>query len=58
MSEQTKSEYYMARAAAERALSDLTHDPRAAAIHAELAARYEEMALEFDTNPRKRNATG
>lgn len=48
MSSQAKNaEYFASRAVAERALSEAATDPRAAAIHAELADRYEELALEF-----------
>lgn len=47
MSDPTNSQYFAGRAAAERAMSAAATDPRAAAIHAELADRYEELAIEF-----------
>lgn len=37
-------EYFALRAAAERQLSELATDPCAAAVHAKMAACYEEMA--------------
>lgn len=46
MSSQSNAEYFAGRAAIERGLSESAADPRAAAIHAELAARYEELALQ------------
>ena len=45
-------EYFAQRARAERELSKTATDPRAAAIHAKLAARYEEVA-----NPKPRRPT-
>ncbi|MEO8547898.1 MAG: hypothetical protein ABI422_05970 [Sphingomicrobium sp.] len=58
MSDQNNSEYFASRAVAERLMCDCAADLRAAAIHAELAARYEELALEFDTADERRTATG
>ena len=49
MSSQTNAEYYAGRAVIERGLSESATDERAAAIHAELAARYEELALQPPT---------
>jgi hypothetical protein len=37
------SEYFRKRAAAERALAEAADQPRAAAIHAELAERYQAL---------------
>ncbi len=47
MSNQTNAEYFAGRAVIERAMSAAASDERAAAIHAELAERYEELALQF-----------
>lgn len=47
MSDQTNAEYFAGRAVIERAMSEAATDRRAAAIHAELAERYEELALQF-----------
>ncbi|HEU4704889.1 MAG TPA: hypothetical protein VFS45_04190 [Sphingomicrobium sp.] len=47
MSDPTNAEYFAGRAAAERAMSAAATDPRAAAIHADLAERYDELAIEF-----------
>ena len=58
MSDQSNSEYFASRAMAERRMCELATDPRAAEIHAEMAARYDQLALEFDTLTRKRRATG
>jgi hypothetical protein len=44
MSEFPTSEYYADRARAERRASEAASDPRAAAAHAELAARYEALS--------------
>ncbi|HUE78300.1 MAG TPA: hypothetical protein VMN38_01530 [Sphingomicrobium sp.] len=41
MSGPPKSKYYAVRALAERRMTEAAADPRAAAAHAELAARYE-----------------
>ena len=38
------SEYFSKRARTERLLSDTAPDPRIAALHADLAGRYEELA--------------
>ena len=48
MSDQTNAEYFAGRAAIERGLSESAADARAAAIHADLAARYEELARQFN----------
>lgn len=44
MSELPTSEYYADRAQAERRRAEGATDPRAAAIHSELAARYEALS--------------
>ena len=49
MSKPTNSEYFAGRATIERAMSAAASDGRAAAIHAELAERYEQLALQFST---------
>jgi hypothetical protein len=41
-----KQAYYAARAIAERRRGQSATDPRAAAVHAELSARYEALAAE------------
>ena len=59
MSESTEAGYFFERARAERHLAETANDPRAAAAHSELAARYE--ALASDPNPElpvRRNANG
>ena len=40
----TQSDFYMRRAAAERRLGALTGDPNVAAVHLEMAERYETLA--------------
>lgn len=50
MTSQTNAEYFAGRAAIERAMSEAAEDPRAAAIHADLAERYEELAAQFSTD--------
>lgn len=45
MSKQTDAQYFADRAAMERALSQSATDERAAAVHAELADRYDGLAL-------------
>ncbi len=47
MSNQTNAEYFAARALVERGLSNSVAHARAAAAHAELADRYEALALQF-----------
>lgn len=49
MSDQTNAEYFAGRAAIERAMSEAASDQRVAAIHAELAERYEQLAAQFST---------
>ena len=44
MSEHPATEYFAIRALAERRLAEEAGDPRAVAIHDELAARYEALA--------------
>ena len=44
MSHHPHSEYYADRALAERRMMEAATDPRAAAIHSELVARYEALA--------------
>ena len=46
MSRQAHTEYLLARAIAERRMGQSATDARAAAAHAELAARYEALAAE------------
>lgn len=46
MSRQAHTEYLAARAIAERRMGQAARDPRAAAVHAELAARYEALAAD------------
>jgi hypothetical protein len=64
-----KSEYYAGRAIAEHRRVVAATDPRAAAVHGELAARYEALAsdpsleepgaeLPEDERPMLNNATG
>jgi hypothetical protein len=48
MSEQTDLEYFAARAATERQLSDTASEPSIALIHAQLADRYELLATGWD----------
>ena len=48
MSDPTNSEYFAARAQEARKKSQSATDPRAAAAHAEMAARYAELAVEFE----------
>ena len=45
MSKQADAQYFADRAAMERALTKAAADRRAAAVHAELAERYDELAL-------------
>ena len=44
------SEYFASRAIAEETMSNFAVDPRVAAAHAEMAARYNQLAEEFDIN--------
>lgn len=48
MSDQTNAEYFKMRADDERLRCEHASDPRAAAAHAELAARYDELATDFE----------
>ena len=41
------AEYFADRALVEMAMSRIVTDPRAAASHTEMAARYEKLAAEF-----------
>lgn len=56
MSRQAHTEYLAARAIAERRMGQAATDPRAAAAHAELAARYEALAAEQGADARERSA--
>lgn len=47
MSSQSNAEYFAGRAAIERAMSEASTDKRSAVIHADSAARYEELAQQF-----------
>jgi hypothetical protein len=47
MSDEAYAHYFTDRELHERAMSRLATDPRAAAAHAELAERYEALALVF-----------
>jgi len=59
MSMKHNNEYFAARAIAERRMSEAATDPRAAAVHDELAARYEALAAEPSLElPSIRSATG
>lgn len=49
MADISNSEYFAARALEAREMSRIAKDPRAAIAHAEMAGRYEELALEFDS---------
>jgi len=49
-------EYFARRATVERELSESASDPRAAAVHAEMAQRFEELAS--DKRPRLRIVAG
>ena len=42
------SEYFRSRAVAEQTMSDFATDPRVAAAHAEMAERFEALAVEFN----------
>lgn len=42
------SEYFRSRAIAEETMRDFATDPRVAAAHADMAERYEALAVEFD----------
>jgi hypothetical protein len=44
MSKQTDQPYFAARAREERRMNEAATDPRAAAVHAEMEARYEALA--------------
>jgi formiminotetrahydrofolate cyclodeaminase len=55
MPNQSNSEHYARRAMMERARSALSTDYRIAAIHAELAARCEEMALVSNAQNQQRD---
>jgi hypothetical protein len=44
------SEYFASRAVAEDTMSCFAVEPRVSAAHAEMAARYEQLAAEFDIN--------
>ena len=59
MSEFPTSEYYADRARAELRASQVATDPRAAAAHAELAARYEALSSDPSLElPSQHTATG
>jgi hypothetical protein len=47
MSDQSNSAYFAARAFEERELSRTAADPSAAIAHAQMADRYQRLALEF-----------
>lgn len=46
MSDQQNCAYYGVRAGEERRMAGFTKDPRASAVHADLAARYQALSLE------------
>ena len=48
---QSNSAYFAVRAAEERRLSQTASDPRAAAVHQELAERYQRLSAEVSTEP-------
>jgi len=59
MTHHPTSDYYADRALAERRMMEAATDPRAAAIHAELVARYEALASYPSLDlPSLRSATG
>lgn len=59
MSEYPTSEYFADRARAELRASQVATDPRAAAAHAELAARYEALSSDPSLElPEQRSAAG
>ena len=45
MNQQSDQDYYVARAATSRDLAKRAADPASAAIHAELAIRYDKLAV-------------
>ena len=58
MTEQSDQDYYTARAAVERALSDTATDPAIAIIHTQLADRYEALAAGPDSVPQPLRVVG
>ena len=55
MPDLTNSEYFAMRAVEARSMADSADDRRSAQAHAELAARYQALAVEFQTErPRMR----
>jgi|GEM_PF-1895872 len=46
MPDQQDSGYYGVRAGEERRMAETTEDPRASAVHADLAARYQALSLD------------
>jgi hypothetical protein len=50
MSEQNNQEYYLSRATTSRQLAERAIDPSIAAIHTDLATRYEMLAAESRPN--------
>jgi hypothetical protein len=59
MTHHPTSEYYADRALAERRMVEAATDPRAAAVHAELEARYEALASYPSLDlPTRRSASG
>ena len=52
MPDQTNAEYFKMRAPDERKRSNQATDPRAAAAHAAIAERYDEMAALFEGKAR------
>jgi len=51
MNEQSDQDYYAARAAVERALSDTATDPGIAIIHTQMADRYDALAAGLGSMP-------
>lgn len=51
MTEESEGSYFASREASEQALSRKATDRRAAAAHAELAERYEALAVVFGAKP-------
>lgn len=52
----TQSDYYSRRALAERVLSGLTTDPKVAAIHLDLAKRYDALSSSDGQAPTQKPA--
>jgi hypothetical protein len=51
MSDEVHAHYFAAREIDERAMSERATDPRAAAVHVEMAEHYEALAMVFGAKP-------